>query len=318
MKNNIFTTLLFVVLLSQLSGSDRIDLEHSPSETEIFAEGIVSTNLYERDIAISPGGDEIIFTLCDYKRSKMCLVRIMKTGDVWSNREILSFSGQYSDIEPCFSMDGNKLYFVSNRPMGSDSTRTDFNIWFSERNESTWTEPEPLPPVINTENDEFYPSLAGNGNLYFTSTRENGICSEDIFVSRCVDGMYLEPEPLDTSINTPIYEFNACIVPDEDIIIFTSFGRDDEIGGGDLYYSIKDETGNWRHAVNMGDIVNSEYLDYCPFIYIPRGNFYYTSERFVPIDKKLESVSALYELANSVLNGMGNIYVIRFDTIELQ
>ncbi len=314
-KNKFFKPLLFIILSSQLFGFTGISLERSPSEVEIFAEGIVSTDLYERDIAISPKGDEIIYTLCDYKRSIMCLVRILKIGDARSNRELLSFSGKYADIEPSFSVDGNKLYFASNRPLDYDTTRTDFNIWVSERTESSWTEPEPLPPNVNTEHDEFYPSVSRNGNLYFTTVRENGFGGEDIFVSRCVDGIYSDPEPLDSSINTPIYEFNACISPDEDLIIFSSFGRKDGLGGGDLYYSIKDETGNWKTAVNMGDIVNSEYLDYCPFIDVPRDNFYFTSERFLPINEKLENVNQLEDFSKGILNGMGNIYRVRFSKI---
>ncbi|MBN1620186.1 PD40 domain-containing protein [candidate division WOR-3 bacterium] len=318
MKDTFLTTLLLVVLSSELSGSDRIDLDHSPSETEIFAEGIISTDLYERDIAISPKGDEIIFTLCDYKRSKMCLVRIVKIGDVWSNREILDFSGQYDDIEPCFSADGIKLYFASNRPMDSDTARTDFNIWVSKRSDFSWSEPEPLPSAVNTEHDEFYPSVSRYGNLYFTSSRENGVGSEDIFVSNYVDGIYSDPEPLDTSINTPIYEFNAFISPDEDLIIFSSFGRDDGFGGGDLYYSTKDETGNWIPSQNMGDLVNSEYLDYCPFVDVHRKNFYFTSERFLPINEKLENVNQLEAFSNGILNGMGNIYRVRFNETQIR
>ncbi|MBN1295061.1 MAG: PD40 domain-containing protein [Candidatus Latescibacteria bacterium] len=318
MKKKLSTLFLFVALSSQLFGFGGISLESSPSEAEIFAEGIVSTWLYERDIAISPKADEIIFTLTDYRRSKMCLVRVSKIGEEWSRREILDFSGEYADIEPCFAPDGRKLYFASNRPMNTDSTKTDFNIWVSERKGVSWSEPEPLPSIINTEFDEFYPSVCRNGNLYFTSVRENGIGNEDIFISRYIDGAYTDPRPLDTNINTPTYEFNSYVSPDEDLIVFSSFGRDDELGGGDLYYSAKDQTGNWNPAENMGEIVNSEYLDYCPFIDFPRNNFYFTSERFSPLDKKLDGVGELENFVTGVLNGLGNIYVVSFYSLDFR
>ena len=56
MKNIIYILTLSVILLTQcdLDRSDVIDIENVPGELELFAENNVSTNLYERDIAISP------------------------------------------------------------------------------------------------------------------------------------------------------------------------------------------------------------------------------------------------------------------------
>ncbi len=307
--------IIFVFLLNQcqLDKSYEIDLEYAPHNVELFAGNFISTNLYERDIAISPQGDEIIFTLSDYKQSKRCLIKIEKLGNGWGKKEILSFSGQYSDIEPCFSVNGNELFFASDRPTDEDSVRGDYNIWVSKRTSNGWGEPKSLQSTINSERDEFFPSLAKNGNLYFTSVRENGIGSEDIFFSRLVDGKYTDPVPLDSNINTPTFEFNAYVNPEEDILIFSSYGRKDDFGGGDLYYSKKNKKGNWMTAVNMGPNINSNKLDFCPFIDISSGNFYFTSERVLLNDKKIENVSELEGIANDVLNGMGNIYRVHFD-----
>jgi hypothetical protein len=43
---------------------------------------------------------------------------------------------------------------------------------------------------------------------------------------------------------------------------------------------------------------------------ISRGNFYFTSERNLVPGNRIENVSGIEGLANSVLNGMGNIYRI--------
>jgi len=316
----IVPVVILVILLNhcQPNTSREIDLIYTPNKVELFAGKYISTNLYERDIAISPKGDEIIFTLSDFRQSKRCLVRIKKIGSRWSKKEILSFSGQYGDIEPCYSINGNELYFASDRPLEVNSTRADYNIWVSKRINSGWSEPEPLPPIVNSEKDEFFPSIAKNGNLYFTSVRENGIGSEDIFLSRFVDSEYTDPEPLDSTINTVTYEFNAYINPDEDLLIFSSYGRKDDLGGGDLYYSRKNKDGNWTTAVNMGPNINSDKLDYCPFLDISRSNFYFTSERILSMDKRIENVSELAGFANDLLNGMGNIYRVHFDTINLK
>jgi len=320
MKKILFALILVFFLLNQCHSdkSNNIDLENTPDEVELFGNKYISTDLYERDIAISPKGDEIVFTLSDYKQVKRCLVKIEKIGNSWSEKEILSFSGQYSDIEPCFSVNGNELYFASDRPIDLGSERGDYNIWVSKRINNGWSEPQPLQSSINSEKDEFFPSIAKNGNLYFTSVREKGIGSEDILLSKFVDGNYMTPEPLDSNINTITYEFNAYINPEEDLLIFSSYGRKDDLGQGDLYYSRKDKKGNWSAAINMGPQINSEKLDYCPFIDISRGNFYFTSERRSLNEKRIEKVSELEELANHVLNGMGNIYRVDLKKINLK
>jgi hypothetical protein len=67
----------------------------------------------------------------------------------------------------------------------------------------------------------------------------------------------------------------------------------------------------------MGHTINSDKLDYCPFIDFPRGNFYFTSERQIKPDKIITSVDEIEELATAILNGMGNIYRINSDQLML-
>jgi hypothetical protein len=308
--------LLFCILLSYCQdpiesvNSDPIDLEHNPDSPEIFGEGLISTDLYERDMAISKDGKEIIFTVGNYTQSSRALVRIRKHKEGWTSPEILSFSGKHQDIEPFFSPHDQTLFFASTRPIGSDTSRSDYNIWMVVKLDDTWGEPEPLPGVINTRADEYYPSVSQNGNLYFTAAYENALGLEDIYVSQFKDGRFTSPEPLDSNINSASYEFNAFVSPEEDLIIFTSYGRKDGLGGGDLYYSLKDQAGHWQKAVHVGGDVNSNVLDFCPFIDFSTGNFYFTSSRPVKQVKPLTSYADFVRNARKAENGLGNIYRI--------
>ena len=303
----------------QCSGDNipNINLDYQGDGPELFEPDYISTPLYERDLAIRPDGAEIIFTLGNHKQTIRGLVSIAKNKNGWGSKTLLPFSGRYSDIEPFFSADGNFLYFASNRPIDKDSTRSDYNIWKVERLESGWSEPVALDTVINTAGEEYYPSISRNGNLYFTATREGGIGREDIFVSVLEKGKYLVPQALDTTINTAGFEFNAYIHPDENLLVFSSFGRADGFGGGDLYYSTKDEDGNWQEAVNMGELINSEGLDFCPFIDLQNGVFYFTSDRAFKHERQIQSVEELEAEADQLLNGMGNIYRIPMDQLNL-
>lgn len=293
-----------------------VDTETTAERLTLFGENIISTPLYQRDLAISPQGDELIYTLGDYKQDKRCLVFLKQENGNWTDAQILNISGKYQDIEPFYSNNGNRLYFASNRPIYKDKSRNDYNIWYSDRIKDGWSEPIALDSIINSRSDEFFPSLSNNGNLFFTATRDHGVGKEDIFISEFIHGEFQSPKPLPAEINTTSFEFNAYINPEENLIIFSSFGRSDGFGGGDLYISRKDSLGKWTKSKNLGELINSDKLDYCPFVDWKSRNFYFTSERKILDNKKLENIDELKELSNSPLNGFGNIYKIGFDKLE--
>jgi hypothetical protein len=294
-----------------------LDLGTAGDKAELFGEGIISTNLYERDMAVSADGDEIVYTLGNYTQTLRCLVSIRKENGKWNKPEVLPFSGRFNDIEPFFAPGGNLLFFASNRPVdpGNASERNDYNIWYVERKSSGWNQPVALDTVINTDGDEFYPSVSNSRSLYFTAQREGGHGREDIWVSRFSDGRYQMAVPLDTAVNSETFEFNAYVSPAEDLIVFSSYGRADDIGGGDLYFSVKNKEGNWEKARNIGPEVNSDALDYCPFIDFPRKTFYFTSKREADTKAKRISVDGVRNEANGILNGMGNIFRIKTDAL---
>jgi len=296
---------------------DQVLLSERPSSSDIFAPNFISTHLYERDIAVHPKGNEIIYTLSDHKQKKRCLVCVkLNEKGIWTSPELLNISGKHQDLEPFLANEGNRLYFVSDRPVNNDTSRTDFNIWYSERTENQWSEPIAFDDPINTENDEYYPSLSKNGNLYFTSVRDSGYGKEDIYFSELIDGLYLKPELLDSNINSSYYEFNAFISPDEDVLIFGSFGREDGFGGGDLYISKKDAFGNWTPGKNMGEAFNTEYLDYCPFIDYERKNFYFSSDRTNLKETEIRTAQDLINYSEGILNGNSNIYRIKLERLD--
>jgi hypothetical protein len=320
MKYKVIIVLAFFLLNCQTNTEEpkaySINIQTTADHLMLFGENVISTPLYQRDLAISPQRNELIYTLGDYKQNKRCLVVLNQINENWTDAKILNISGKYQDIEPFYSNNGNRLYFASNRPIYNDVTRDDYNIWYSDRIEDSWSEPIALDSIINTRGDEFFPSLSDKGNLFFTATRDDGIGREDIFMSEFIDNEFTVPKPLPGEINTSKFEFNAYISPEENLIIFSSFGRSDGFGGGDLYISRKDDSGNWTASKNLGELINSTKLDYCPFVDWKSRNFYFTSERMLLDTKKLENIDELKGLSNSALNGFGNIFKIGFDKLE--
>jgi len=268
-----------------------------------------------RDFTISPAQNEIYFTAQGYSNELSTIIRVVKKDTIWGRPEVAPFSGQYKDMEAMFSPNGLRLYFVSNRPKNTEQiVPNDYDIWYIERNKSAtgWSAPINIGSPINTDGDEFYPSIASNGNLYFTSTRSGTKGKDDIFMSSWENNRYTPPISLSEAINTDGYEYNSYIAPDESFLIFGGYNRKDGIGSGDLYISHKTKDKSWSKAKHMKDIINSNKMDYCPFYDIQNNNLYFTSKRVsIPKkNKKLKDVKQLLEIMNNYQNGLSRVYRI--------
>ena len=206
--------MIFLLLLSSINliAQQHIDsqLKKDFNTPEVFMQLPEFENINVRDMAISPTNDEIFFTLDAPKSAFRTLLTSKKVDGKWTNFAIASFSGKYHDIEPAFSPDGTQLFFASKRPIGTEQIpKKDYDLWVVTKENGEWKNPVRLPETINTETDEYYPSIATNGNLYFTAERTDAKGKEDIYKSEFKNGIYQIPKSLGTGVNTKTYEYNA-------------------------------------------------------------------------------------------------------------
>lgn len=315
----IITSLVFV--LSSLAGFAQINqlsLDKAPNQLSLLADGFISTHISERDFAMSPDGKEIYFTIASPRNDFQTIVfcKQLKNGQ-WTKPEVVSFAGLYSDLEPAFSTDGKTLYFASNRPVNGTEPK-DFDIWLTVRESNGWSEPVNLGTPVNTKDDEFFPSITKTGNLYFTASyKGQGRGREDIYRAEWKGDQYQTPQPLDSAINSKVDEFNAFVSPDEDYILFTSYGRGDDSGGGDLYMSVKDRSGKWEAAKCLTEL-NSKYLEYCPYVSPDGKILFLTSTRYTPIKsfQTKADYATIRNLWSQSLNNQGNIYWVDFEAVR--
>ncbi len=245
-----------------------------PGDTPaLFAPGVVSTDLGERDLAVSPDGDEIGWTLQgggSFGNWFATIVLMRREAGRWGPPHLAPFSGRFRDLEPCFSPDGRRLYFVSDRAAPADSAKKDFDVWFVERTGDGWGPPRNAGPAVNTDQDEFYPSLPRDGALCFTATRAGGRGGEDIWRAPAQGEGFGPAAPID-SVDTAAGEYNACVSPDGGTLVF---GRD-----GDLFASFRRPDGSWSAGRRLEPPIDSPNLDYCPS-FSPDGRFlFWTSTR---------------------------------------
>jgi len=303
------------ILIFQFTiAQNTIEFDASDSP-RIFGPGIVSDGFSNRDMAISPDGNDLYYSLQWSYGIYSVILHSKKINGEWTKPETAPFSGRFNDLEPAFSPDGNKLFFTSNRPINGSDSLKDYDIWFLQKKGNGWEGPYNLGTTINTDKDEFYPSLSKNGNLYFT--RDNGDAKDDIFLSLFKNGKYELPQALPDAVNSKGYDFNSFIDPDENFIIFSSYKRTDDLGGGDLYFSLR-KNGSWLPAVHFGKEINSPALDYSPFISADRRYFFFTSKRQLikfPFQQS-KTATEIRELLSSYGNGNDDIYFMNFKELE--
>lgn len=309
-QSNAQSNLLFPNLTGDYLGQVTPD-----TTAKIFAPGIVSTGMMARDIAITPDGNEIYFCRSVGNYLYTAILVSKRINGKWTQPEVAPFanSPDYNTIEPCISPDGKKFYFASNRTddAGEDK-KGDYNIYVMERNDNGWSEPRAFGPEINSEEDEYFPSVTVDGTIYFC--RQNKDRTDVIYRSRLSGGKYAAAEILPEQVNTGQTRFNAFISPDESYIIVCVFGRKDTKGSTDYYISFRDKNDNWSEAINLGDKINTvSGNEYSPYVTRDGKYFFFMSARpsndFFKAGELL-SVDKLNEVHNSAGNGNASIYWI--------
>ncbi|GAB1856067.1 hypothetical protein MHTCC0001_09020 [Flavobacteriaceae bacterium MHTCC 0001] len=243
--------------------------ENVPGLTpKVFASSFISTEEYEFGSVFNADFTEFYYGVNVGNRSEIRYSK--RNGEEWSKPEALLSNEHYGYNDPFLSPDENRLYFISQRPLNEGGEpKEDHDIWYVERTSNGWSEPINAGPNINTEKPEYYISFTKDGTMYFSS----GL---DICYAEFINGEFQKPIFLDDAINTNDYEADVFVDPDENYIIFCSM-RPGGLGRGDLYISFKNPDSTWTKAVNMGDTINTEGHELCPFVTADGKYLLYTS-----------------------------------------
>lgn len=185
---------------------------------------------------ISQDGRILYFTACGRNdgAGRCDLYISYRKGGGWSVPQNLGPAVNTSawESQPCLSIDGKTLYFVSNRDGGYGG----MDLWRSTLEEGRWTKPVNMGPGINTAGDDKSPFISfDDQRLYYASNGLVGMGGLDLFVcTRTGENSWGEPQNLGYPINTGGDESSLIVSPDGQTAIFSSdkFGGQ---GGLDLY-----------------------------------------------------------------------------------
>jgi len=236
---------------------------------QLVAPGIVSTTLPEFGAALTPDGRELYFNRASVDRTELAIYQSLRTDNGWSEPVVVSFSGQYRDLDPFVEPNGARLYFSSDRPSGG--TSGGFDLWFVRREGDGWARPTPLPPPISTEDDEIFVTATRDGELFYARYGTSG----PALFHAVPSGDGYEEHSLPESINrfTPS---NPAIDPTGAVLVLVITPPGEETS--DLYVSRR-RAEVWSEPIRLPEPINGPFSDFAPSWSADGQILFFTSER---------------------------------------
>jgi len=181
---------------------------------------------HDGPVFYSKDGNTAIFTRNRKERNKkrgefvvLNLYTIQKSADgKWGELQPFQYNSiNYSVGHAALSPDEQTLYFASDMPGGMGGV----DIWKCEKQGAGWAAPVNLGKTVNTPDNEMFPYVSPEGNLYFASKGHVGLGGLDIFESRKSAGGFMAPVNMGYPINTHFDDF-AMITQDGKLAYFSS------------------------------------------------------------------------------------------------
>lgn len=203
-------------------------------------------------------------------------------------------SSAYDDYLPLISPDGSLALFTKaymKKEVNSiygDRFVEEFTVSKASDDKGLIFSPgEPLPYPFNSGKNQGAASISiDNKTLFITIcefvSRDYDNC--DIYMSTRVGDGWSELKSLGPNINgVKTWESQPSISADGKTLYFASIresniGFDPDNPTSDIYYSTKDEKGNWTKAKNLGSKINTPGNEKSPFIHSDSQTLYFSSD----------------------------------------
>ena len=166
------------------------------------------------------------------------------------------------------SGDGTTMVFMRKLPFYEA-------VFMSKKRGKNWSRPVNITSQIMSDGDQYVTGLSFDGTrLLLTKIDE---FDSDIYQSEYLKGQWSKSKPISKSINGRFWESHASFSKGGDTIYFTS-NRKGGYGEMDIYYSNKQENGNWSEPVNLGPNINTDLNEDAPFITSDGQSLYFSSQ----------------------------------------
>ena len=246
----------------------------------------INTSSANYDPVVTSNEDKLIYIT--HQKFYDAIYEVKKVKGIWSDPvnitpDIQSDGNQY----PCFLSQDGKTLLLSKQENGNS------DIYISHFEDNKWTPSEPLNKEINTKYWESHACISPDGKtLYFTSDRPQSKGGTDIFVSEIGKNNDWGPvKNIGNEINSEFNEESPFITEDGKTLYFSSQGHE-TLGGYDIFYSTKNDSGKWSKPVNLDYPINTTDDDLF----------------FVPVKNGTYAYQALY-----LKKGAGDLDIVRME-----
>jgi tetratricopeptide (TPR) repeat protein/outer membrane protein OmpA-like peptidoglycan-associated protein len=196
--------------------------EEDAWDEAILVEGkLNSKDGYSANTGVAPDGKSIlVYKNLDENNNKfwkgvgsgdIMLSKLGKNG-LWARPKLIEgLNSEYYDGGACFSPDGNRIYFISDRRgMMHGKSVGNKDIWFSDiLEDGTWGKAQNLGSIVNTAYNEISVFMHPDGKTLFFSSEghyNNSLGGYDVFKTELKDGSWTAPVNLGFPINTSLDE----------------------------------------------------------------------------------------------------------------
>ena len=170
----------------------------------------VASLYHDGPVALSPDENTVYLTKSNIitKKVKGVLVNVVnlklyilkkdKDGKLSQPESFPFNSDDYSLGHAAITMDGKRMYFISDMPGGFGQT----DLYSSDFENGAWSKPENLGQAINSEGREMFPYAHEDGTLFFSTDGRAGLGGLDLYLTVPSLDAYFEPQSLGYPINS--------------------------------------------------------------------------------------------------------------------
>jgi len=184
-----------------------------------------------------------------------------------------------AEFFPCMAVDSQHLYYTRR------VNNQDEDLYVADRDTcAEWWNRHDIGDPPNSPDQELAQFISADGHYLFFTRCENrsvdswtdGGCDLFMAYRTANDSDWTIAQPFGSTINTPDYEGQPSLSPDNHELYFVS-DRAGGYGGYDIWVS-RFEDGLWQQPVNAGPSVNTPGNETAPYINLDNKTLYFTSD----------------------------------------
>jgi len=192
----------------------------------------------------------------------------------------------YAEAKPILSPDGKILYFVrQNAPENFAGKSDDQDIYYSSLINGKWTLAQNIGSPLNDKYPNGICSISPDGNKIWVINAygSDGEVADGISESyKMPDGTWSKPEKLEFEEFQNLNRYQDYFVSASGKTLLMAIETEETFGDQDIYVSFKKDDGMWTKPKNLGRIINTENIEYAPFLSADEKILYFSSNGHAP------------------------------------